>query len=46
MPAYHEAIVGAALAVAGMEISCAETKSRIDADAGVQGEVQGVGKDL
>lgn len=27
MPAYHEAIVGAALAVAGMEISCAETKS-------------------
>jgi hypothetical protein len=25
MPAYHEAIVGAALAVAGMEISCAET---------------------
>ena len=27
MPAYHEAIVGAALAVAGMEISCAETKA-------------------
>jgi hypothetical protein len=27
MPAYHEAIVGAALAVAGMEIACAETKS-------------------
>ena len=27
MPAYHEAIVGAALAVAGMEISCAETKT-------------------
>ncbi|MCM2294153.1 hypothetical protein NAC44_17640 [Allorhizobium sp. BGMRC 0089] len=27
MPAYHEAIVGAALAVAGMKISCAETKS-------------------
>jgi hypothetical protein len=26
MPAYHEAVVGAALAVAGMEISCAETK--------------------
>ena len=25
MPAYHEAIVGAALAVAGMETSCAET---------------------
>lgn len=27
MPAYHEAIVGAALAVAGMEIACAETKA-------------------
>lgn len=27
MPAYHEAIVGAALAVAGMEISCAETQA-------------------
>lgn len=27
MPAYHEAIVGAALAVAGMEITCAETKA-------------------
>jgi hypothetical protein len=27
MPAYHEATVGAALAVAGMEISCAETKA-------------------
>lgn len=27
MPAYYEAIVGAALAVAGMEISCAETKA-------------------
>lgn len=27
MPAYHEAIVGAALAVAGMEVSCAETKA-------------------
>lgn len=27
MPAYHEAVVGAALAVAGMEISCAETKA-------------------
>jgi hypothetical protein len=27
MPAYHEAIVGAALAVAGMALSCAETKS-------------------
>lgn len=27
MPAFHEAIVGAVLAVAGMEISCAETKS-------------------
>lgn len=27
MPAYHEAIVGAALAVAGMEISSAETKA-------------------
>lgn len=27
MPAYHEAIVGAALAVAGMEIDCAEKKS-------------------
>lgn len=27
MPAYHEAIVGAALAVAGMEISCAETEA-------------------
>jgi hypothetical protein len=27
MPAYHEAIVGAALAVAGMDISCAETKA-------------------
>jgi len=27
MSAYHEAIVGAALAVAGMEISCAETKA-------------------
>ena len=26
MPAYYEAIVGAALAVAGMEISCAETE--------------------
>jgi hypothetical protein len=26
MPAYHEAIVGAALAVAGMDIACAETK--------------------
>lgn len=26
MPAYHEVIVGAALAVAGMEISCAETR--------------------
>ncbi|MBB3567594.1 hypothetical protein [Rhizobium sp. BK491] len=27
LPAYHEAIMGAALAVAGMEISCAETKA-------------------
>lgn len=27
LPAYHEAIIGAALAVAGMEISCAETKA-------------------
>jgi hypothetical protein len=27
MPAYHEAVVGAALAVAGMEIACAETKA-------------------
>jgi SEC-C motif len=27
MPAYHEAVVGAALAVAGMEINCAETKA-------------------
>lgn len=27
LPAYHEAIVGAALAIAGMEISCAETKA-------------------
>jgi hypothetical protein len=27
MPAYHEAVVGAALAVAGMEITCAETKA-------------------
>ncbi|MEP0708300.1 MAG: hypothetical protein ABJL17_10125 [Parvibaculum sp.] len=27
MPAYHEAIVGAVLAVAGMEISCAERKA-------------------
>lgn len=27
MPAYHEAIVGAALAVSGMELSCAETKA-------------------
>ena len=27
MPTYHEAIVGAALAVAGMEISCAEAKA-------------------
>ena len=27
MPAYYEAIVGAALAVAGMEIACAETKA-------------------
>jgi hypothetical protein len=26
-PAYHEAVVGAALAVAGMEITCAETKA-------------------
>jgi hypothetical protein len=26
MPAYHEGLVGAALAVAGMEIACAETK--------------------
>tara|TARA_R110002074_G_scaffold35966_1_gene97929 strand:- start:315 stop:1538 length:1224 start_codon:yes stop_codon:yes gene_type:complete len=27
LPAYHEATMGAALAVAGMEISCAETKA-------------------
>jgi hypothetical protein len=27
MPAYHEAVVGAALAVAGMELACAETKA-------------------
>lgn len=27
LPAYHEAIVGAALAVAGMELSCAEAKA-------------------
>ncbi|WLA78191.1 hypothetical protein QIH77_07750 [Bradyrhizobium diazoefficiens] len=27
MPAYHEVIAGAALAVAGMEIACAETKA-------------------
>ncbi|MGO7837673.1 SEC-C metal-binding domain-containing protein [Rhizobium leguminosarum] len=27
LPAYHEAIMGAALAVAGMEISCAETEA-------------------
>ncbi|PVB59736.1 SEC-C domain-containing protein [Labrenzia sp. 011] len=27
MPAYHEALVGAALAVSGMEISCAETEA-------------------